>query len=282
MKHYKKFIITSEPFLPEVLGGILWELKINGISEENDNLFVFADEDSEVKKDTVAKLLTKLVNENLINNFDIREVQLEEENWNEEWEKTVNVVEVTDRIVIKPTFKKYEPKPDQLIITIDPKMSFGTGQHATTKLMIKFLQKYIKPDMKVLDIGTGTGVLAIAAAKLGASSVYAIDNDDGAIQNCKENVELNSAGNKINISLGEIKNIPDTNFDIILANIQHNILMLMADEIKNKMKKRGIVILAGLFEGDEDSILNTYRQFGFELLETGSMDEWISLIFKLT
>ncbi len=163
---YKEFIVTAEPFIPDILSGVLWNLKINGISEEVNCLKVFSDS---VSKNDIELILNDLLNNKMLFSFSVEENFIEDKNWNAEWEKSRDVIRVTDRIIIKPTFKEYIAKENEIVLTLDPKMSFGTGEHQTTKMMLQLEEKYIKDGMKVLDIGTGTGILAIAAIKLGAS-----------------------------------------------------------------------------------------------------------------
>jgi len=281
MKHYKEFNITSEPFLPEIICGLMWELDITGINEDVNCVKVFANADSTVSVDLISNILDKLVGEKMLFNFSVEENLVEEKNWNEEWEKSVNVIEVTDKLVIKPTFKDYLPKPGQIIITIDPKMSFGTGEHQTTKLVMQFLESSVNLGIKVLDVGSGTGVLAIAAVKLGAESAIAVDNDEWCYNNGSENVRLNEVENVIDVRLGEIKNIPEKDFDIITANIQKNILIDIAEDFKKKLKPGGLLLLSGLLYNDEKDIINKYSTLNFELLEKKILDDWIALKFLL-
>ncbi|MCL6098972.1 MAG: 50S ribosomal protein L11 methyltransferase, partial [Bacteroidetes bacterium] len=140
MKNYKEFKVTTKPLNNELVSGLLWQLDIDGINETDSGLIVFADATKDISRDDVEKILTGMIYEKLIDEFTIEEETFEDKNWNEEYEKKVNVIEVTDKIVIKPSFKEYSPKPNQIIITIDPKMSFGTGEHATTKLVLQLIE----------------------------------------------------------------------------------------------------------------------------------------------
>ncbi len=282
MKHYKEFTITAEPFNPELISGLMWELDISGVNEEVNCLKIFAAEDSNVRTEDIKLLLQRLVEEKMLFKFSVEEFYIEDKNWNEEWEKSVNVIEVSDRLVIKPSFRNYTAKPGQIIITIDPKMSFGTGEHQTTKLVLQLLEKYVKKEMKMLDVGSGTGVLAIAAVKLGVSSAVAVDNDEWCFGNAIENCEVNSAAAQIEVKLGEIKNVQGNNFDLITANIQKNILLDIASEIKEKLKPGGILILSGLLFSDENDIMIKYSSLGFQFVEKKSLDEWIAMVFSGT
>ena len=278
MKRYKEYIIKTIPFIPEIISGLLWELNISGINEENDLLEIFTDYDSTITKDEINTLLQKAVDENIISSFNVEEYSYEYKNWNKEWEKGINVIEVSDQITIRPSFKDYENKQNKIVITIDPKMSFGTGEHETTKLVIQLLEKHLEKGGKVLDVGTGTGILAIAAVKLGAESVLAIDNDDWCIENAEENCVLNNVNEKIKIKLSEIKDIAEKDFDIILANIHKNILTEIADGISKRLNKKGIIILSGLLVEDEKDIIKAYENL--KIIDNRKMGEWLALVFQ--
>ncbi len=281
MKKYKEFLITAEPFNAELLSGTLWELDITGINEDVNCLRVFADIASNLKTETVISQLEKLKSESLLRDFKVEESIFEEKNWNEEWEKSLNVIHVSDKIVIKPSSKSYEKKNDEIIITIDPKMSFGTGEHQTTKLVIRLLEKYVTNGMRILDAGTGTGILSIAAVKLGAAGALAFDTDEWCYENAKENTGMNDVSDEIEVRIGDISIVPEKDFDMILANIQKNILLELSGEFSGRLKQKGIILLSGLLADDEDEILNEYTSKGFTHLETIRMDDWVALgLFK--
>ena len=278
MKQYKEFKIKTIPFNPDILSGFLWELDISGITEEENDLKIFTDENSLVTKETLTNQLKKLVENNLIKSFDIDEQNYEYKNWNEEWEKGLNVIEVSDHIVIKPSFKDYKNEKDKTVITIDPKMSFGTGEHQTTKLMIQLMEKYLERGVKVLDVGTGTGILSIAAINLGADYATAIDNDEWCFENIQENCRLNNVSDKIDIKITEIESVEKKEFDLILANIQKNVLQDIAGEIIKRLKKNGLVILSGLLIEDEKDIIEKYNDLS--LNDKKIMGEWLALVFR--
>ncbi len=279
-KIYKEFQIRTDPFIPEIITGMLWELDISGLSEENNLIKIFSENNS-VLNDKLDDILKGLVNEKLINNYLVEEFEFENKNWNEEWEKSINVIEVSDKIVIKPSFRNYDEKPGQIVITIDPKMSFGTGEHQTTKLMLKLIENYVKPGMKVLDVGSGTAVLSIGAVKLGAAKAVAVDIDELCFENGNENCRLNNVVDKIKVKIGEINQVKENNFDLILANIQKNILIDISRDIKSRMEKDGLVILSGLLQDDETDIKEHYTKTGLSFLKKEKMDEWIAIVFKL-
>jgi ribosomal protein L11 methyltransferase len=279
VKTYKEFQIRTNPFLPEIVTGVLWELNISGLMEEENFLKVFVNED-DISKRVIKKLLGKLMEEQLITDFSVEEKRLENRNWNEEWEKNLNVIRVTDKIVIKPSYKEYKPLKSEIVITIDPKMSFGTGEHQTTKLMLKLIEKYLKQRMKILDVGSGTAVLSIAAVKLGAELAIAIDNDELCLVNGNENCRINSIENKIDIRTGEINDIGERDFDLVFANIQKNVLVEIADQIKYRLKKDGLVFLSGLLDCDERDIVEHYTKIEFQLIDKLQLDEWVAVAFR--
>jgi ribosomal protein L11 methyltransferase len=280
MKNYKEFKITINPVNIELVSGLFWQLDIDGINESDNGLIVFADAQKKINRSDIEGILNTILSEKLIESFSIEEGIVEDRNWNEEYEKNVRVIEVTERIVIKPSFKEYTPKENQIIVAIDPKMSFGTGEHATTKLVLQFLDKYVNKGDKVLDIGSGTGVLGITAALLGADKSIGIDNDEWCLLNGTENVKLNNIEDKVEIRLTEIDKVPEKEFDLIVANINKHILIDIAEDIQAKIKKTGTLILSGLLITDEIDITEKYNYLGFTKVASNQMDEWCALVFR--
>lgn len=279
MNTYKEFTIKAEPFNSEILSSVLWSLNIIGLLEDNELIKIYC-KPGELSRSDIEEKLNNLIKEKILDKFDIQENEFEEKNWNEEWENSLNVIEVSDKLVIKPSFREYESKPDQVILTIDPKMSFGTGEHQTTKLMLLMIEKYVKPGIKVLDVGTGTGVLAIASVKLGADQALAIDNDEWCLDNGIENCRINSAADKVEIKTATIDQIAEKDFDLVLANIHKSILIEIAEGIELKTIKNGILILSGLLREDENDIVDKYSACKFKLIDKRYMDEWITLVFQ--
>ncbi|HRI46424.1 MAG TPA: 50S ribosomal protein L11 methyltransferase [Ignavibacteriaceae bacterium] len=282
MKKFTVVNIISEPFEPEILSGFLWETEPSGIEELSNSLNLFFESEDENIKSKLVEILDELKSDGMLDTYEINYSVFEDQNWNEEWEKGIKVINVTDKIVIKPTFRDYNPKPDEIVITIDPKMSFGTGEHQTTKLILSLLEKFVSSNQRILDVGSGTAVLAIAALKLGATSAVAVDNDEWCLDNGIENARLNDVENLLQVKLGEIKDIEDSGFDLILANIQRNVLLPIAPQICERVKNDGLIILSGLLIDDEKVIVEKYSTFGFKLLEKSRMDEWIALVFQKT
>lgn len=278
MRNFFAYKIYAQPFDAELLSGVMWDFDITGLLEDDDHISIFTSATSKTTEKQIIDVLKKLQKNMLIESFRIEKEVLEDKNWNELWEKSREVIRVSDRIVIKPTFKEYSAKPDEIVLTIDPKMSFGTGEHQTTKLILRLLEKYVTKGVKVLDVGSGTGILAIASIKLGASRAVAVDFDEICLENCKENSLINEVSDSVEIITGEIDYVKENNFNLILANIQKNVLLDIAGKIKSKLKSGGIVILSGLLESDKDAIEKKYHSLGFRTLQIEKIDEWIALL----
>ncbi len=279
MKDFDKFEITALPFNADLISGVLWQFPISGITEEENKLILYS-ENGKVARAELEEALANLVKQNLLESFSVAEEKIADRNWNEEWEKKTPVIEISEKVVVKPSFKSYENKENKIVIEIDPKMSFGTGEHETTRLMTKMLEKYIAPDLRILDVGTGTGILAIAASKLAPQKfVLGIDNDEWCELNGNENVKANRAEDSVKIKLAEIGQIEEKDFDLVLANINKNVLKLIAEEISAKTKIGGRVILSGLLIVDEDEIIDVYEKNNFRFEDKSTMNEWSSVSF---
>lgn len=280
MKTFIVFKIAIQPFNPELIAGVLWEFDILGLIEEDDAINIYTEDDSKISEVFIKDKLEKLISEKVIESFVVKKELVEDRNWNELWEKSREVIKVTGKIAVKPSFKNYVAGANEIVLTIDPKMSFGTGEHQSTKLALMLLEKYLVPGMKVLDIGTGTGILAIASIKLGAESAVAVDNDERCYTNCRENCVLNSVADKVEVVRGEIKDIDDKTFNLIFANIHKELLIDIAGEIIERLRESGVVILSGLLKENEKDIKNHYEKAGFKHIRTEPMDEWIALVFQ--
>ncbi|MGD8780417.1 MAG: 50S ribosomal protein L11 methyltransferase [Ignavibacteria bacterium] len=277
MKDYIQYTIKAVPFNAEILSSYLWQLEIEGLIENNTDIIVYS---SKKLKYEIENEFKKIICEGFIEHFDVTEKAVENKNWNEEWEKKINVVEVTDKIIVKPSFKDYESNPNQIIITIDPKMSFGTGDHPTTRMALKLLEKYISNEKRIIDVGTGTGILSIASAKLGAENILGIDNDEWCLINATENVRKNYVEDKVEIRKAELHEVNESDFDFVIANINKNVLQEICDTINDKIFCNGKLILTGLLIEDEKDILKSYSFPGLNLKTKLNEDEWIALYFE--
>ena len=202
--------------------------------------------------------------------------------WDNNWKQQFKPLRITSTIVVLPPWEKYPTRKEDLAVVINPQMAFGTGQHESTQLMIIALAKKIKKGMDVLDVGTGSGILAIIAGKLGAGLVTAIDNDVQAIKNAMENANLNAVpAEGVHFMLASLEQLIPREFDLILANINRNVLVNYAGLFPDYTKIGGQVILSGILAADDLIVEEAYRKHGFRLVSKQIKKEWLALIFKL-
>lgn len=204
---------------------------------------------------------------------------VDEADWASAWKSFFKAVEI-GRLLIKPSWEDVGTKPEQVIVEIDPGMAFGTGNHPTTQLCMLALEKYIEGGERVLDVGTGSGVLAIAAAKLGASEIHSTENDPVAVDAAVENVRRNGVCDRVKVELSESPSSVKGRFDLVVANITANVILGMAEDIANAAKPGGLLITSGLIESRSDEIAGQLTELGFELVEKGIEDEWVVLVMR--
>jgi len=205
--------------------------------------------------------------------------KIAKQNWNEEWESNYQPIEVGNDILVRATFHKPDPKFKHEII-ITPKMSFGTGHHETTHQMLALQLDVDFKDKAVLDVGSGTGILAIMAAKLGANYVAATDIDEWCIENSKENFELNNVGVD-ELKLGTIQELKfEKGFDVVLANINKNVLLEELPDYAKLMNKEAHLFLSGFYEHDVDDLLELTIKLGFEKMAGASKRDWTAILLK--
>ena len=205
---------------------------------------------------------------------------IEQQNWNAVWESNFAEVEVNDKVLIRAPFHKARPHYKGLEVIIQPKMSFGTGHHATTQLMVEMLLSSIVKGKRILDMGSGTGVLAIVAAKLGAESVLAVEIDDMAEESVRENIELNNVGEKIVSVCGDATAIEGEKFDIVLANINRNVLLADMKAYAKTLSEGGELIMSGFLEEDIPLLVKKAKSLKLKLIERLSHNEWRAIRVK--
>jgi len=214
-------------------------------------------------------------------NRNIKIAALTEHDWLSDWKKSFQPIRIGERIIVKPPWDDFQAREGECVLTINPEMAFGTGHHESTKLMIIEIEKTLIPDMRILDVGTGSGILAILAKKMNAASVMAIDNDIEAVRNAQENARLNHVAGGLMIALGELADLPDDKYDLILANVNRNMLIQSADSFAQLLETDGKLIISGLLMSDESAILPVYLNSGFGLIRKTAMKEWLACVFKL-
>ena len=217
--------------------------------------------------------------------FDLGEARVEkeimhEEDWANTWKKYYKPSKVGEKIVVKPIWEEYEVKNDELVVNLDPGMAFGTGTHETTRMCIQALERYVKADTTVFDVGCGSGILAIAAAKLGAKLAVGVDLDPVAVESSKENVKYNDLNN-IEILYGNLVEVIDGKAEVVVANILAEIICILIDDVKRVLNPNGVFITSGIIHDRVDMVCEKLESNGFEVVEKNRDGEWNCIVAKL-
>ena len=205
--------------------------------------------------------------------------KVNQDDWANNWKQYYKPTKIGERIVVKPTWENYEKNPGEVIVELDPGMAFGTGTHETTRMCIKALEKKVKEDTTVFDIGTGSGILSIAAAKLGANHVVGVDLDPVAVESANKNVGFNDLNN-IEILHGDLMEVVEGKADIIVANILADIIMLLSDGVREFLEKEGYFIASGILNTQRDKVSEKLESLDFKIEEVMEDGEWICIIAK--
>jgi ribosomal protein L11 methyltransferase len=207
---------------------------------------------------------------------------LDEEDWAHAWKAYFWPQKIGGNIVVKPTWRDYRAESGEVVIELDPGMAFGTGTHPTTIMCISMIEKYLKKDDLFLDIGTGSGILMIAAAKLGAGKICGVDHDETAVHIAVENLRRNGVDTQryfVNCA-NLVEGIKET-YDMVVANILSRVIMDLLNEIEGVLKAGGIFICSGITDKNETQVVTAMRSIGFEILEIISQDEWVAIAGRL-
>ena len=249
---YLKLVIQiadkyQEPFIAE-----LFDIGFDGFEQRNNQVITYI-----LKKDfgisdreRIDTVLAAYPGDGFIESEEV----VADQNWNEQWEETIKA-QTVGRFFIKPTWSKEIVPKDKILLEIDPKMSFGTGYHETTRLILELLPNVITDNDFVIDAGTGTGILSIAAIKLGAREAFAFDIDEWSISNTRENILLNGVDQDVEVKKGSSEVLSEhSKADVVLANIERNTILEIFPDLDAILKKEGVLVLSGLLEKDKSSI----------------------------
>ena len=275
--YYSRLQVICDPEFSELLMAEIGEAGFDTFME-TDNGF-----EAYVEKDNYDKEQLQFIKEKYLQQTSLVFYQdrIEKQNWNEEWEKNYEPIIVDDRCLIRADFHKIEKKyPYEIIIT--PKMSFGTGHHQTTYLMIKNQLDIDHQNKRVMDAGCGTSILSVMAAKLGADEVEAFDIDEWSVSNGKENIEVNGCANIVHQQLGKLSDFTfEGKFDIILANINKNVLLDEMEQYKNLLQPIGVLLLSGFYTTDIGDLLKEANQLGLKEARRDERETWATLLLQL-
>jgi ribosomal protein L11 methyltransferase len=208
--------------------------------------------------------------------------QLAEEDWAESWKAHFHAEKVGKQLVVKPSWQDYKAQLDEIVLEIDPGMAFGTGTHPTTRLCLNLIEAHLLPGDSLLDIGTGTGVLMIAAAKLGARKVCGIDKDRAAIAIAERNLKRNGIKPaQFTLICGNLIEAIIQRFDIVVVNILTDAIIILLNDIRRVLKKNGVFLGSGIIKNNQNSVIARLKRLDFEIMKIYSKKEWVAIAAKL-
>lgn len=226
--------------------------------------------------------ITNLVNFDInIGENSLTTTEVNEEDWATAWKKYYHPVKISERFTIVPTWENYTPvSTDELIIELDPGMAFGTGTHPTTVMCLQALEKVIQHGDTVIDVGTGSGVLSIGAAMLGASKVHALDLDEVAVKSARENIELNKVEKKVEVFHGNLLDTVKEEADVVVANLLAEIILSFTDDAYSIVKPGGLYVTSGIIALKKEDVKTALEKSGFIIEEVLLMEDWVAIIAR--
>lgn len=206
--------------------------------------------------------------------------ELQDEDWSDTWKQYFHTEKPGERVVIKPTWEEYEPKDDEVVIELDPGAAFGTGTHATTSMCIRQLEKLVKPGMTVFDVGTGSGILSIISAKLGAKNIQAVDYDDSVLKIVEENLEQNNVQEIISVAQSDLMQNVHGKAELVIANIIADIIIRLFDQLDEHLEQGGTLLTSGIIEDRIEDVLAAAEAHGYGVVERLENKGWACITFK--
>lgn len=205
---------------------------------------------------------------------------ISEAEWADNWKKFFKVTEIGEKLVIRPSWEEYDNKDGRVVLSIDPGAAFGTGTHATTKMCLELLQKYVCSDCTLLDIGSGSGILSIGAALLGAKKADGVDIDPVAVKVAKENAQMNNVEDKTSYILGDLCDKINDKYDVVCANIVADVIISLLSNVENFMKENSVFLCSGIIDIREDDVKRAFDKFGFEIIDEAECENWRAFAVK--
>lgn len=276
MKHIKLIFELAEQY-HEFFISELMDLDFEGFEQFDETLeaYIESGKFNDYSRETIEQLVFQFPGASFY-----EAESIEERNWNEIWEQSIQPQKIGN-FLVKPTWSTMRAEQGEMVLEIDPKMAFGTGYHATTRLMLRQMENIRFNGKCVLDAGTGTGILAIAAVTLGADSAIGFDIDPWSKENADENILINGVGESIEIRFGGIETLSESEqFDIILANINRNAITELLPELRRHTKEGGTLLISGLLITDEVVILQKAEDSGLTVTGRATEEEWMLLQFR--
>ena len=293
-KSWQKIIVHSPVPISESIASFIADLTGGGVEiaddrDSADHVYIlgYLETDDPTLSDKLAAVRSYLIDiHRQLPQYPQASLELDEienQDWHRKWKESFKPFRLSANIIVKPSWEEYSPSPDEKVIEIDPGMAFGTGLHASTRLATELMESHLNSNpsvpQNVLDVGTGTGILAIGAALLGCKKIAAIDNDPEAITAAVDNITANQLADIIEASTTDLAELTGP-YEMILANIIHNTLVEMAPTLANLLTSGGILIMAGILTGAQaEKIVKVYNDAGLTNIESRSSGEWSALSF---
>ena len=254
---------------------LFWDYIDENAIVKGDNAVIKTLVEPEKIDDVMGKFKDEIVFYASLNTFkyDIRTEEVEKNDWNEEWKKQFKPIRTTN-ITIIPAWEEYKQKKKEKILKINPSIAFGSGEHATTRMCLDYMDVKGKD---VIDVGCGSGILGLSAKVLGAKTVLMVDIDEDAVRNAKENAKLNNI-NDVSIKQGDL--IADEKADVIFANLTADILMRLSENIKNNLRTGGKLIVSGIISEREEEVSAKFNEVGFQVVEMKKEEPWVAMVLK--
>ena len=212
--------------------------------------------------------------------YEIYTSECSDDDWKDEWKKYFHTVNITDNIIIKPSWDDYEASEGETVIEIDPGMAFGTGTHETTALCVEFLEKYVPGKKKLLDIGCGSGILMLIGKRLGAEKVVGIDIDSNVKDVVIENFEKNNIKDNYEIIIGDLVEDINEKYDLVVSNILVDVLTELLENIEKTLEKGATIIFSGIIKNKEEEFLRKTKEHNLVEIDRNEKNNWVSLVFK--
>ncbi len=281
LREYYEFILSVPDESRDAITNKIMEMGSPGFFERDGNIIAYFDYLTDITElcDELNRFRDVLKSSGLDSAFSFDYSLIPGKDWNESWKKSFSPIDIGNKLTIVPSWIK--PDTDRIPVIIDPGMVFGTGHHETTRRCLALIEKYSrnKGGQDFLDLGTGTGILAIGAARLGFGRVIGVDIDQSAVAASMDNISLNGLKN-VTIVKGSISDITGV-FDVIAANLLSETLIPIARDIVSRLKPEGIAILSGMLTGQEDDVIRAMEDAGLTMKENAVDGKWVTLIFSL-
>ena len=282
MKSWTKITLDVPGDLSDLVSGLLFESGTSGIEVEDGadrtHVRMSAYFENAGQRETATAALSQLRGTGAAIGG-VTATPVPDEKWGERWREFFQPLRVTDRIVVRPPWAEMDPGPGGFVIIIEPKMAFGTGRHESTRLALRALERVVRPDDRLLDLGAGSAILSIAAAKLGAT-VLAVDIDPVALENAHENLTANGVADRVEIRCGSLDAVHETDFDAIVANIQSNVLIPLLGDLRGRLRPGGHLILSGILDREETQLRAALRRTAWGEPEVIGEGEWIGIVVE--